>query len=1053
MSETLAERHSNDKLYSRNISMEQLVADAIADWKIDTYEASRLQRKFIYEKKCSEEQNETCKIELKKETAQRLLDLASEWWYTSLVTKIQERFVWLEKPESNVYSFFWIPKEGIENIEKKCLDYWIDFDISWFLNWYKDYFQKNLSWLDENIVWKIKEIIRLKIFKINKILDERIKFVDEQISKWNYKPSDRKNEIHNQRWIINSMLQDELSFLNNSVIPSAWLLAKVSRWEKIDKTSSMQISNRAWSVNSVDLEIIQARKMFESEIDWNWDFQNNLLNPNFTQNRLIDLKRNYDSKVADDNGINLWKVPSILSEQDKEIETQAQYYFMAAIWAQIFVEVWPAVLLSYFPGFWTAAWAIWWAVVWWAVDVGDMFSDTEILLDMVQNMWFVDPNYRMNKTIIDNILAWMWILPWATAVVKWKALWEFLRNLPADKRWKFEETMFKILDKIRPRNIEKIWDVTYEISRWRLIIQEMWNNVTRDDLLKIVNILKDENVWITKIDISKIKDEKMASEARKLLNDILSENFPALSIERLIDWQRVVDISFSWWKHLNDYVSKEFCDLVVAKFKDKLKQKVKEAWTPPNHREVRSDYKHHTVTFNPDEDFEKLLFWNHPDRKSFIKEVLWEISDSELVEIFSVIKKDSEVEKKLKHLWLTINSWVEDIRKALFKEVEENFDYWIWTSVVNWGDFESKSKAFYEAETSAKRWVETWKIEAREFSFERVKDFAEKALSIEEDLVKNYKWQFIEIWWVFHKVIVTSHRTWESLINPILLRYIRKDWEIWDKNLQTLVKQYIWALNEWFDFISPMVKWVEKDTKALNDSVREWVVDTENITHSNKWTYTRKALQTEIEWKPWTRAFVDIVDMWIMNLMDFRELAKKVRKWEITQDKMMELLDAWWSVTATFQQFVKWLEKHWIKLSLGWDEVFMYSEKLSVEELSKIIAENLDQTWLRWRVTFSTDVSDSKKVFDKLDSDTWQIKPIEQLIEWMILNEPWFVKKGIWVPSSIMLKVKDWVQIPEWIWKLINKEKILELYERWISNISERISLIRINNQIILNIN
>lgn len=1046
MSETLAERNTKDNLYSRNISLEQLVADAIADWKIDLEEASKLQRKFIYEKECLKENNDNCKIELKRETAQKLLDLASKWWFTTLVAKIQERFEWLKTPESNIYTFFWIPKTAIDGIDKKCSEYWINFNISWFLNWYKEYFQKNLSWLDESITQKIKEVIKIKLFKINEIIDERIKFVDEQIRKWNYKLSDRKNEIKNQRWIINSKLQENFSALNNTVLPWAALLLKSENWTIVNPYAWR------WYLDTIWWKVYEMKNMFDSKVNEEGDFDS-LYHLKYNPNRVLDLSNDMQKNIWKDNNINIKAIPSILSEKDKEIETQAQMYFMAAVWAQIAVEMWPAAALSIFPGFWTALWAMWWAAVWWVIDVADMFSDTEVLLEMVQKMWFVDPNYRMDKTIIDNILAWVWILPWMTALVKWKALWEFLRKLPPDKQWKFDETMFKILDKVRPKNIEKIGDISYEISKRRLIIHEIWENVSRDDLLKIINILKDENVWITKIDISKIKDEKMASEAKKLLNDILSENFSALSIERLIDWQRVVDISFSWWKHLNDYVSKEFCDLVVAKFKDKIRQKVKEAWTPPNHREVRSDYKHHTVTFGPDEDFTKLLFWNSPDRKSFLKEVLWDINDSDLAEIFNIIKKDVDADKKLKHLWLNKESSINDLRKALLKEVEENFDYWIWTSVVKWGDFDEKAKAFYEAETSAKRWVETWKVEAREFSFERVKGFAEKALSIEEDLVKNFKGQFIEIWWEFHKVIVTNHRTWESLINPILLRYIRKDWEIWDKNLQVLVKQYIWALNEWFDFISPMVKWVEKDTKILNDSVREWIVDVENITHSNKWTYTRKALQTEIEWKDWTRAFVDIVDMWIMNLMDFRELAKKVRKWEITQDKMMELLDAWWSVTATFQQFVKWLEKHWIKLSLGWDEVFMYSEKLSPDKLSKIIAENLEQTWLRWRVTFSTDVKDSKKIFDKLDSDTWQIKPIEQLIEWTILNEPELVKKGIWVPSSIMLRVKDWVQIPEWISKLINKEKILELYEKWVSNISEKISLTRINNQITLNIN
>lgn len=1045
MSETLALKHANDKLYSRNISLEQLVTDAIDDWKINVEEASKLQRKFIYEKECLKEGTENCKIELKRETAQKLLNLAVEWWFTQLAKITQERFTWLETPKENIYTFFWIPKSGIESIEKRCSEYWINFDIAWFLNWYKEYFDKNLKWFDESIIWKIKEVIRIKLFKINEIIDERAKFVDEQIKKWNYKPADRKKEINNQRWIINWMLQENFSTLNNTVLPWAALLQKSNNWTIVNPYAW-------WYLDTIWLKVYEMKNMFWSKVNENWEFDS-MFHMNYNPNRVLDLSNEMQKNIWETNNIGIKEVPSILNEEDKKIETNAQRRYIAAIFAQIWLEMWPAALLSIFPWIWTAAWAMIWAWLWAWIDITDTFSDTEVLLDIVQWMWVVDPNYRMDKTIIDNILAWIWILPTMTAIVKWKALWEFLRHLPAEDKWKFWEMTLKVLDVIRPKSIEKMWKVSFEISRWRLIIHDIWENLSKDDFLKIVNKLKEENVWITKIDISQIKDEKKASEARKLLSETLSENFPALSIERLISWQRVVDISFSWWKHLNDYVSKEFCDLVVAKFKDRVKWNVKKAWAPPNHREVRSDYKHHTVTFDVNEDFTKMLFWGNTDRKAFIKEILADVSDSELKEIFEIIKKDPESTKKLEYLWLKPDSNITEIRKAFSKEVEWNFDFWIWTSIVDWEKFEDKSKAFYEAETSAKRWVETWKIEAKEFSFQRVKDFAEKALSIEDDLVKNYNGKFIQIWWDFHKIIVTDRKTWEAIINPILLRHIRKDWKIANERLQVLVKQYIWALNEWFDFISPIVRWVEKNITQLDESVRKWEVTVESLTHNNKWTYTRKALQMEIEWKPWTRAFVDIVDMWIMNLMDFRELAKKVRKWEITESKMMELLEAWWTVTQTFQQFVKWLEKHWIKISLGWDEWFMYSEKLSPDELSKIIAEELDKAWLRWRVTFSTDTKDSKKIFDWLDSSTWQIKPIEQLIEWNVLNEPELISQNIQVPSSIMLKVKDWVNIPEWISKLINKEKILELYRTWVSNISDKIFLTRIKNQIILNVN
>lgn len=102
--------------------------------------------------------------------------------------------------------------------------------------------------------------------------------------------------------------------------------------------------------------------------------------------------------------------------------------FMWAIAAHIAIEVWPAVIWSVIPWPGTAIWAVVWAWLWAGVDVVDVFSDREILMVMLQKVWAVPEEYRMDKTWIDNLLAWIWLLPFATSAIKWLKLLELMKK-------------------------------------------------------------------------------------------------------------------------------------------------------------------------------------------------------------------------------------------------------------------------------------------------------------------------------------------------------------------------------------------------------------------------------------------------------------------------------------------------------------------------------------------------------------------------------------------------------------------------------------------------
>lgn len=682
-------------------------------------------------------------------------------------------------------------------------------------------------------------------------------------------------------------------------------------------------------------------------------------------------------------------------------------------------------------------------------------------------------NFWRTASRVDDIIwwAWIWHMTWAFAandnlptpvndnlttasldsqahvedLADWTTWMAIDRHISTPTSWiGFEDNIVNFTT----RKIEKFQEISYEVSLWKLVLHEIdisWISHTQlnEQLLKLIDELDSKWISIEKIDFS----WKMSPEMKKALNEIISSNYPALSIARLIPGQRVVDLSFSWIKWLNDNLSKEIVDLFVWRLKDRLTANFSSASISEHSRTVRSDYKHLTFSLEKWADFVDILFRWFSNKK----ELFASIFDS--LDIDQIISS-LPTERLEKLIWKSSDLSVADKQKLASKLKEEllaNFDIWIWTSIVpEWAWwFSEKLRAFYEAESSSKKPDASWRFEATEFSFERVKEFAKKALEIEADIIAKFEWKKVEISWVKYNVVIENLK-WEKIINPILLRNVRKWVELPDKELNSLIKSFIWNLNDWFDFISPIVDWVSANIDDINRAIFDWVIDVKYLRENNKWTLTRTALESFAEWKPWTRAFVDIVDMWIMNLFDFRALAKKVASWEITEKQMLELTKAWWSVTDTFQQFVKELKAEWIELSLWWDEVFMFSEKLTRAEMSKIIAENLEKLWLRWRVTFSSEVNDTRRIFDWLDAQTWIIKKLEKKFEEVIISHQLPNR----TPTSIMLEINwSWKVSEEMMW-LVKEKHLLEVLEYGVSYIWDSIRLVKAeNNQIILIVN
>lgn len=95
---------------------------------------------------------------------------------------------------------------------------------------------------------------------------------------------------------------------------------------------------------------------------------------------------------------------SLLNEADKEIEWKAMLYFLCAIWVQCL------------PYIWAAPWVV--------ADATDLFTSQDATMMYLKDMWLVPEEYNIEKTWLDNILAWLWIalsVVWLQSLAKsWK---------------------------------------------------------------------------------------------------------------------------------------------------------------------------------------------------------------------------------------------------------------------------------------------------------------------------------------------------------------------------------------------------------------------------------------------------------------------------------------------------------------------------------------------------------------------------------------------------------------------------------------------------------
>ncbi len=437
---------------------------------------------------------------------------------------------------------FWIiESHKIVSLDEKISHFWAENGVTNILSRYLSFIHEKLEWLDKSIIEKIKLSIGIRINS----LDEAIQGVHDRMeSLWE---SDTPKKF---RWVVNSRIQDVFHEINNKILPSAMLLKNYEGAQNKDDFLShagSQIQEedffkeRGWPFTTFDdaarkdfvaHRIWEIKEMFAAEVDRNdGEFDEFWLNQ-ASQIHTLQLQRsNADVSIFQQIGwdrSDFYDI-SILSETDKQIEKKATLAFVWAIAAQVFVEVWPAVFGSVVPVAWNVVWGVAWAIAWGTVDAVDMFSRRETLLAILQKSGIVEDEYRMDKTWIDNVLAWIGLIPGMTPLLKWQKIAEII-----SKFWYWSQDVEKSM-----KNALEVMQANTDTTK---INTEEFHHLNTAELhdLRIELTEKIKNKDISSEEKITFKKKILAIEQQQMLRDRLG-NISDTGVDNFIKelWSKI----------------------------------------------------------------------------------------------------------------------------------------------------------------------------------------------------------------------------------------------------------------------------------------------------------------------------------------------------------------------------------------------------------------------------------------------------------------------------------------------------------------------------------
>ncbi len=464
---------------------------------------------------------------------------------------------WIEEMDKKIREWliadFWIDENisEIDSLDKSFAEYGLEGGIFNLLEKYNSYIEDKLSWLKPEILEKIKQSIWIRILNLRESINEMEERID---SLW------EQDQKRNYRWILNSKIQEHFSEINNKILPSALLLLQHTNWnidyDKIDLKRPVYSSPKGpWDLGGqtilryeelstkkkeekIKYKIAQIEEMFSASLDYNWEFDEFWIET-FNQSGTLEIDEEEDLAIF--KGI-WWDRDSLadidfLNEADKEIETEATIAYFSY------------VLICLVPYIWAAA-----AV---PSDLVDLFSNEEWVSKILREMWAINEDYRMEKSLIDNILWWVWLLLtviWLQWIARWKKLvkaWSKLDKIWAwriedwliqmwEKMWLSQEKLNKVLSFFRKENMS-----TAVISNWEDLrvfskfesLDELWKkdflSKRLEELEKNRSNLNPEELEEVNM-IQKILDEGNLWTDSKLLNEYIQKYvIPKVKLENL----------------------------------------------------------------------------------------------------------------------------------------------------------------------------------------------------------------------------------------------------------------------------------------------------------------------------------------------------------------------------------------------------------------------------------------------------------------------------------------------------------------------------------------
>lgn len=471
--------------------------------------------------------------------------------------------------------------------------------------------------------------------------------------------------------------------------------------------------------------------------------------------------------------------------------------------------------------------------------------------------------------------------------------------------------------------------------------------------------------------ISKLKENKKLTKTEQLqLFWKIEKNNPAFSIfTKLSRWDYFETIIFSWVKELNDNTSQSFTDKVILRFKNYLLK------TYPWVEVVWNDYKNFTLRTS------KNLILSKSSLNILLQKALRiELANNTKYnwKVFPGIINVSN--KKWKVWWNTQEEVLYDIAHIRMQLERQSFK----TEVLKKREIRTFEKNLFSKYFNTK-----WK------SLDYIN------VGWDEFFVKNnvlYK-EFIVNWVKKTEKTPIFLPDWKFCIN--FITKVRKKEIPTKMNLyidsKKLIDSYIWR----WEFIAPIIKeknlspwqmisqhklnkYQELKSKISNWNLTELEVSILEYLSENtyKTALDKESFYSKITW-PWAIFYIDIKDMWSINIKDFSD---KISAWNDSKISTKDIIiKSWEYMTQRFQYlFVKlntilselypWND---IFVSIWWDEMMIYVKWASKNNLNNsqdfinYLFKSLDSLSLEWRITH--------KYLDDNDLNLWWEYIVEEL--------------------------------------------------------------------------